>query len=186
MKIKCILGFHTWKGCKCTNCHKTRNEQHDWKSGNCLNCGKSNKREVIKGNINDRPIAIDPKSITYAFVVLCHEDNRYSDKLFGSIADFNRLNQPKLWNTHFNVKFISLLAEKGDSGYPSADSTIIALEHLGMEPHSSIVINIMLISLDGGKTETKIQNGFVFRDDNPRVFIVPRKDFIIPKEEKMQ
>jgi uncharacterized protein (TIGR02145 family) len=42
MNIECILGFHTWDGCKCTLCGKTRNKQHDWNKNceKCFICGK--------------------------------------------------------------------------------------------------------------------------------------------------
>lgn len=43
MNLKCVLGMHEWKGCKCTNCGKTRDEGHDWATDceNCARCGKS-------------------------------------------------------------------------------------------------------------------------------------------------
>jgi len=39
MSFKCKIGFHTWNGCKCTKCGKTRDEQHDW-SQDCEKCSK--------------------------------------------------------------------------------------------------------------------------------------------------
>jgi hypothetical protein len=138
-------------------------------------------REVILENSNDPAIAIDPNSIVFAFVGLTHSDYHYSEKLKSHIADFNRRNQPRLWNTQINAKFVTFTADRNENGYPDEVSSIIALEKLGLVPHSSIVINFMLLSLDGGLTETKIQNGFAFIDDNPRIFVGPRKDFIIPK-----
>lgn len=41
MSIKCTLGFHTWNGCKCSQCGKTRAEQHDWSKNRekCSKCG---------------------------------------------------------------------------------------------------------------------------------------------------
>jgi hypothetical protein len=41
MAFKCKLGIHSWYGCKCSECDKTRNEQHDWLKDceKCLKCG---------------------------------------------------------------------------------------------------------------------------------------------------
>lgn len=43
MSLKCKLGFHSWNGCKCADCSKTRDEQHDWTEDceKCSNCGKN-------------------------------------------------------------------------------------------------------------------------------------------------
>lgn len=40
MSIKCIFGYHTWNGCKCNICGKSRDEQHDWNGCKCSKCGK--------------------------------------------------------------------------------------------------------------------------------------------------
>ena len=47
MSIKCKLGFHSWDGCKCNQCGKTRDEQHDWKKDceKCSKCGKTRENE---------------------------------------------------------------------------------------------------------------------------------------------
>jgi hypothetical protein len=41
MAMKCILG-HSWEGCTCKKCGKTRDERHDWKRDceRCWYCGK--------------------------------------------------------------------------------------------------------------------------------------------------
>ena len=44
MSFKCLLGFHTWDGCKCQKCNKTRKiveEQHSWTGCLCTKCGAS-------------------------------------------------------------------------------------------------------------------------------------------------
>lgn len=52
MALKCKIGLHSWKGCKCTECEKTRNEEHDWSSNceKCSICGKAieNKHDWSK------------------------------------------------------------------------------------------------------------------------------------------
>ena len=42
MAFKCKIGLHTWDGCKCSKCGKTRDEQHDW-SKDCEKCSKCGK-----------------------------------------------------------------------------------------------------------------------------------------------
>jgi len=39
MSFKCKIGLHSWNGCKCSECEKTRDEQHDW-SKDCEKCSK--------------------------------------------------------------------------------------------------------------------------------------------------
>jgi formylglycine-generating enzyme required for sulfatase activity len=41
MSFKCKIGFHDWKGCKCSNCGKVRKQQHDWEVDfeKCSICG---------------------------------------------------------------------------------------------------------------------------------------------------
>ena len=45
MALRCKFGYHTWKGCKCSECGKTRNELHEWTRDsdfcNCSRCGAS-------------------------------------------------------------------------------------------------------------------------------------------------
>ncbi len=42
MAFKCIFGFHNWDGCKCSDCNKTRDEEHD-RSKDCERCSKCGK-----------------------------------------------------------------------------------------------------------------------------------------------
>jgi hypothetical protein len=41
--LPCKLGSHTWEGCKCKFCDKTRDQEHDWSKdcGICYKCGKT-------------------------------------------------------------------------------------------------------------------------------------------------
>lgn len=39
-KVMCIKGQHDWKGCKCSCCGTTRDEEHDWNGCVCTICGK--------------------------------------------------------------------------------------------------------------------------------------------------
>jgi uncharacterized protein (TIGR02145 family) len=42
MSFKCNVGLHTWDGCKCSICSKTRDAEHDISTdcGKCSRCGK--------------------------------------------------------------------------------------------------------------------------------------------------
>ncbi|MGB8261648.1 MAG: HEAT repeat domain-containing protein [Terracidiphilus sp.] len=42
MSLKCSLGIHDWRGCACSACGKTRDEEHDW-SKSCLKCAACGK-----------------------------------------------------------------------------------------------------------------------------------------------
>lgn len=43
MGLLCKLGFHSWSGCKCSRCEKTRNEGHDW-GKDCETCARCDTR----------------------------------------------------------------------------------------------------------------------------------------------
>ncbi len=39
MKLTCLFGLHTWSGCTCTACGRTRDQEHDW-SQDCEQCAR--------------------------------------------------------------------------------------------------------------------------------------------------
>lgn len=43
MNLKCTFSFHTWKGCTCTKCGKTRDEDHIW-GQDCEECSACGNR----------------------------------------------------------------------------------------------------------------------------------------------
>jgi len=47
MSFKCKIGLHSWNGCKCSKCGKTRDEQHNWSKDckKCSNCGKTRENQ---------------------------------------------------------------------------------------------------------------------------------------------
>jgi len=47
MSFKCKIGLHSWDGCKCTDCGKTRDERHDWGKDceKCSKCGKTRENQ---------------------------------------------------------------------------------------------------------------------------------------------
>src|ERR1022692_4426679 len=45
MNIKCLLGAHPWRGCRCSVCGNTRDQDHDWSRDceKCSSCGSTRK-----------------------------------------------------------------------------------------------------------------------------------------------
>ena len=45
MNFKCALSLHTWAGCKCSACGKTRDKSHDWRKDceKCAQCSATQK-----------------------------------------------------------------------------------------------------------------------------------------------
>ncbi len=41
MSLVCKFGLHSWNGCKCSKCEKTRDVQHDWNGCICIKCSKT-------------------------------------------------------------------------------------------------------------------------------------------------
>jgi len=41
MSFKCAIGIHSWDGCKCSKCSKTRDKEHTWDKCICSKCGKT-------------------------------------------------------------------------------------------------------------------------------------------------
>jgi hypothetical protein len=119
----------------------------------------------------DPPIHIDPDAITHAFVVLSHEDIQYAKAAAAKIADFNRHCQSKLWSIPFKATFIAFCADKTKSGLPDAQAIGPLLRQQGLSPASSIVVNTMQASFDGGSTYSRMLVGFAFKDREPKFII---------------
>jgi hypothetical protein len=56
------------------------------------------KHSVILRNPQDPPFSIDPKSILAVFAVTTLEDRQYLKAAEGSLNNFNRFCQPRLWS----------------------------------------------------------------------------------------
>ena len=41
MSFKCKISLHSWDGCKCSGCGKTRDEMHIWQGCKCTKCNKT-------------------------------------------------------------------------------------------------------------------------------------------------
>jgi len=53
MRLLCLLGYHSWSGCKCTRCGTTREAEHAWVDGKCTKCG-ANAR-LMCGDLDGSP-----------------------------------------------------------------------------------------------------------------------------------
>jgi len=134
---------------------------------------------VVNQGDDDPALRNDPASISHAFVALTHADLSHSEKVGGEVAKFNRHCQPRLWSVQFKAKFVTFAVNAMDSGLPDATSVGPALESVGLKPPYSIVINTMKMSLDGGRTYSKVLAGFAYRDNEPKI-ILPRDDGCVP------
>lgn len=38
--MKCLIGLHAWRGCRCAECGKKRDEGHKWRGCKCGECGE--------------------------------------------------------------------------------------------------------------------------------------------------
>lgn len=45
MTLLCSVGFHSWDGCRCGRCGKTRDAEHAWSGCNCTRCGATRDAE---------------------------------------------------------------------------------------------------------------------------------------------
>ncbi|MCX6162340.1 MAG: fibrobacter succinogenes major paralogous domain-containing protein [Ignavibacteriae bacterium] len=76
MSSRCNSGFHTWSGCKCTVCGKTRDEQHDRSKdcGKCSKCGmifiKAHTLSGSKCTVCEKTIVVDKDGNEYKTVTI--------------------------------------------------------------------------------------------------------------------
>ena len=45
MHLLCSAGVHSWKGCKCSRCGRTRDVEHTWDGCTCASCGLKRDQE---------------------------------------------------------------------------------------------------------------------------------------------
>lgn len=136
---------------------------------------------LINQGENDPPLKVDPASIAYAFIGLTHGDASLAER-FDSIEQISELNstcQPRLWKARFRAKFNVFCAPAMENGYPDAKAVRSAAEGSGLKPPYSVVINLMTVSLDGGRTHKKLLVGFAYRDSEQKI-VLPRNDGCIP------
>ena len=126
------------------------------------------------------PLKVDTASITHAFVALTTADRKHSKKVEDQISDLNRNCQPELWTKQFKAKYVTFACNPIDNGFPDPEAVRIALESVGISSYYSVVINLLTISFDAGKTPTKILAGFAYTDHQPKT-ILPRNNGCIPQ-----
>ncbi len=134
---------------------------------------------IINQEDEGPPWELDPQFITHAFVALTHPHSGYADILSAKIAELNKHSQPRIWQKAFKAKFAIFTAPEDPSGYPDISSIPQALKKLGAKPSSSIVINMLTIAVDQGKTRLQILAGFAYSDTEPKI-ILPRQDGCAP------
>lgn len=68
MSFKCIIGIHTWDGCKCSKCGKTRDEQHDRTEDCEINskCGKIIENSKLPQQLYIPAINMPSRGIVHA------------------------------------------------------------------------------------------------------------------------
>ena len=64
-----------------------------------------------------------------------------------------------------------------ENGYPDLNGVAPALESVGLKAPYSIVINMLTITMDGGKTNSNILAGFAYPDKNQKVIPYPQCEF---------
>ena len=95
------------------------------------------------------------------------------------LASLNRACQPRLWSVESRAKFVTFAAPTFSNGFPDPRGTGAVLEKLELTPPYSIVVNLLTVSLDGGRTHTKILAGFAYKDTEPKL-ITSRNDGCVP------
>jgi hypothetical protein len=137
--------------------------------------------QVVRQNDGDPPIPIDVQSISHTFLAFTYQDMGLLMKAEHAFADLYRNYQPKVWNSPlFKAKFVAVTGSAQSNGYPGIDDILITLEATGLKYPYSLVINDMLITLDGGKTQSKVLFGVAFRDDPTRL-IMPLSGGLMPQ-----
>jgi hypothetical protein len=137
------------------------------------------RHSVVLRNPQDPPFSIDPKSILAVFAVTTLEDRQYLKAAEGSLNDFNRFCQPRLWSAPIQAKYGAFACSAAPDGQPNVNGIIPALEKMGILPPFSIVVNTLVISFNNGHTKSKILAGFAFKEEKPRI-LFPGNDGCIP------
>lgn len=139
----------------------------------------SNKHSVVLRNPQDPPFSIDPKSILAVFAVTTLEDRQYLKAAEGSLNDFNRFCQPRLWSAPIQAKYGAFACSAAPDGQPNVNGIIPALEKMDILPPFSIVVNTLVVSFNNGQTKSKILAGFAFSEKQTRI-LFPGNDGCIP------
>lgn len=140
---------------------------------------KSYTHTVVLRKPQDPAFSIDPKSILAVFAVTTLEDRQYLKAAEGSLNDFNRFCQPRLWSAPIQAKYGAFACSAAPDGQPNVNGIIPTLEKMGILPPFSIVVNTLVISFNNGQTKSKILAGFAFKEEKPRI-LFPGNDGCVP------
>ena len=127
---------------------------------------------------NETPIQVDPGRINLSFIAL---PTIFQKQVNGRLIDqLQQQCQPRFWAS---VKALqpnlpsSILAIMGNETEPN-DTVEVLSRVIDLESHS-VILNVVVLSFDGGKTNTRVFVGFCYPDQQPQV-ILPRNDRILP------
>lgn len=102
MSLKCLLGLHSWNGCKCSKCGKTKDGKHLWIDNKCSICDRKILFRDNRGTLI--------KSSDQAFASWQpYQFNNYTGSL---IVKFANLNDAK--NALSKLSFIHLASDKDE------------------------------------------------------------------------
>jgi ankyrin repeat protein len=95
MSIKCMLGMHSWDGCKCTKCDKTRDELHNWNGCKCDICRntRDEQHNWINGNCSVCKRSINSIGVTglsHLYMAVENQSIPIIEKLISNGADVNQ------------------------------------------------------------------------------------------------
>ena len=134
-------------------------------------------REIEMLGEDDAKIRVKPKSVSHAFVALSHPDMDHGQRLGGMCIDLNRQCHPDLWAKEIHAKCVTFSTDPVE-GYPDTHAIGPTLERQGLADPYSIAINTVVVTLDGGRTETRILVGFAWKDRAQRIVVAPNGGFV--------
>ena len=136
-----------------------------------LGAGASIEPEIHMQKEGGPPLRIKPSSISHAYIALTHADFKHAGNLQDKVVELNRHTQPKLWNRNIVAKKSVISTEKGGGGFPDPNSICYGLEAIGLEQPYTLVAWDMVVSFDGGATNTKLMVGFAYSDQTPKIVL---------------
>jgi hypothetical protein len=140
----------------------------------------SESAEIFVQKAEDPPMRIDPSLISHVFIAMPLEQVGVAAKSEDLVVKLNRTCQPRLWAAPIRASTLLCAMNTPKNDYPDPRLLLFKLKEQGMAASSSIVLNTADVSLDGGKTTSKVIIGFAFNESKPRI-IFPKTDRVIPK-----
>jgi len=134
MSLNCKLGFHSWDGCICNVCSKTRNEKHDYVNDICKICGQGTYTDLRDGKKYNtikignqiwltENLAYKPASGNF----WTYQGNESYLTVYGYLYDWKTAKEiiPLGWHLPSNEEFNILLKNVGGTGVKKAFKSLI-------------------------------------------------------------